>query len=134
MKSLIVEDDFAARRLIQIYLNNLGECDVAINGIEAVKVFGEAIENEEPYHLVCLDIMMPQMDGIETLKRIRQIEKEHGIEGLNRAKVIITTSKDQPEDIFGTFNCQYESYLVKPIRKSDLLEEIEKLGLLKTSV
>lgn len=133
MKSLIAEDDFAARRLIQIYLASLGECDVAINGVEAVKVFTEAIENEEPYDLVCLDIMMPQMDGLEALKRIRQIEKEHGIEGLDRTKIIMTTAKEQPKDIFSAFNNQCESYLIKPIRKNDLLEEVEKQGLLETS-
>ena len=133
MKSLIVEDDFAARRLMQIYLAGLGGCDVAINGLEAVKVVKEGIEDGETYDLVCLDIMMPQMDGMETLRRIRQIEKDHGIEGLGRTKIIMTTAKNLSRDIFEAFNKGCESYLVKPVKKEVLLEEIKKLGLIEPS-
>ena len=133
MKSLIVEDDFTARRLMQIYLADLGACDVAINGLEAVKVVQDAIESKEPYDLVCLDIMMPEMDGMEALQLIRQIEQNYSIDGLNRTKVIITSAKQLSKDIFDAFNRGCESYLIKPVRKADLLAEIEKLGLTQTT-
>ena len=79
MKYLIVEDDFAARRLLQRYLSNYGDCDIAVDGNEAVEAFRQAVDEKEPYDLICLDIMMPNMDGHEALKVIRQIESEHGI-------------------------------------------------------
>lgn len=129
MKSLIVEDDFAARRLMQIYLAAYGECSVAINGIEAVNAIEISLEQNDPYDLICLDIMMPHMDGIQALGKIREIEKENGIEGLAVSKVIMTTAKSLTKDIFGAFNTGCESYLIKPIRKQELIKEIEKLGL-----
>ena len=131
MRSLIVEDDFTARRLMQIYLASFGECAVAINGIEAINAVNQAFEDGNPYDLICLDIMMPEMDGVTALDHIRQIEKQNGIQGLSCAKVIMTTAKDQPDDIFGAFKTGCEAYMIKPIRKPELLEEIKKLGLLQ---
>jgi len=131
MKSLIVEDDFAARRLMQIYLTSYGECSVAVNGIEAVNAVKLAIEENQPYDLICLDIMMPIMDGMDALKMIRQFEKVNGIEGLDIAKVIFTTAKRLSEDIVSALKTGCESYLIKPIRKEKLITEIEHMGLLK---
>jgi two-component system chemotaxis response regulator CheY len=131
MKSLIVEDDFAARRLMQIFLAEFGECSVAINGIEAVNATKLAIEQNEPYDLICLDIMMPVMDGMEALEKIREIENENSDIEFDPAKVIITTSKHLKSDISSAFNTGCESYLVKPIRKKELVQEIEELGLLQ---
>ena len=129
MKCLIVEDDFTARKLMQIYLSEFGKCFVAVNGKEAVQAVTQAFDEDEPYDLIALDIMMPQMDGIEALKVIRNLEKERGITGLDTVKVIMTTAKGQSQDIFDAFNTGCEAYLIKPIRKPDLIDEIRKLGL-----
>ncbi len=133
MKCLIVEDDFTARKLMQIYLSEFGECFVAVNGKEAVQAVTQAFDEGEPYDLIALDIMMPEMDGIEALKAIRNLEKERGITGLDTVKVIMTTAKGQSQDIFEAFNTGCEAYLIKPIRKPDLVDEIRKLGLLTES-
>lgn len=133
MKSLIVEDDFAARKLMQIYLSELGDCSVAVNGKEALDAFTKALDANEPYDLISLDIMMPEMDGREALIRIRGTEKQRGISGLSGVKVIMTTAKNQSKDIFGSFNDGCEAYLIKPVRKNDLLAEIGKLGLMAKS-
>lgn len=129
MKSLIVEDSFVARKLMQVYLSELGECHIAVNGVEAVEAVKESLDENYPYDLICLDVMMPEMDGIEALKEIRKLESEHGIQGLSGTKVIMTTAQDQSKDIFTAFNTGCEAYLIKPIRKDDLFSEIEKLGL-----
>jgi two-component system chemotaxis response regulator CheY len=131
MKSLIVEDDFTARKLMQVYLSDMGESFIAVNGKEAVKVVKNAIEKKEPFDLICMDIMMPEMDGIEAVEIIRQTEKENGIEGLSGVKIIMTTAKGQPKDILSAFNIGCEAYLLKPVRKPALMKEIEKLGLLQ---
>ena len=129
MKCLIVEDDFAARRLLQRYLSGYGDCDIAVDGNEAVEAFRQATDEKEPYELICLDIMMPNMDGREALKLIRQIESEHGISGLDCVKVIMTTALEDPKNVIGSFREGCEAYIVKPVKKDKLLEEMENLGL-----
>jgi len=130
MKSLVVEDDFAARKLMQRWLSQVSDCDIAVNGIEAVDAFNEALKEGVPYDLVCLDIMMPQMDGHQALEAIRQIESEQGIVGLDSVKVIMTTALDDSKHVLGAFREGCEGYIVKPIEKQKLLTEMEKLGLI----
>jgi two-component system chemotaxis response regulator CheY len=130
MKCLIVEDDFTARKLMQTYLSDCADCFVAVNGYEAVEAVKDALDEGEPYDLICLDIMMPGMDGREALKTIRQIESEHGIGGLHGVKVIMTTALEDSKNVIGAFREGCEAYIVKPVEKGKLLEEIEKLGLL----
>ena len=134
MKYLIVEDDFAARRLLQRYLSGYGDCDIAVDGHEAVAAFGQALDENEPYDLICLDIMMPAMDGREALQVIRRIEHEHGIHGLDGVKVIMTTALGDSKNVIGSFREGCEAYIVKPIKKDKLLEEMEKLGLIASRV
>jgi len=129
MKCLIVEDDFVGRKLMQKYLSDYGECDVAVDGKEAVEAFRLAIEGKSPYDLVCLDIMMPNMNGHEALSAIREIESWQGISGLDGVKVIMTTALGDSENVMGSFREGCEAYIVKPVRKEALLREIEKLGL-----
>ena len=76
MKALVAEDDFASRKFITNYLSQFGECDATVDGMEVVDAFMMAYEDEEPYDLVCLDVMMPVLDGYQVLKAIRDIEAE----------------------------------------------------------
>ena len=130
MKCLIVEDDFPARKLLQVYLSDYGDCFVAANGREAVEAVRQALEEGQPYDMICLDIMMPEMDGHQALEAIRRIESEHGIAGLDGVKVIMTTVLDNSENIMGAFRSGCDVYIVKPVRKERLLEKMEGLGLL----
>lgn len=134
MKCLIVEDNFAARRLLKRYLSDYGDCDVAVDGNEAVEAFRQALNERDPYDLICLDIMMPNMDGREALKVIRQIEDEHGINGLDGVKVIMTTALGDSQNVMGSFREGCEAYIVKPVEKDKLVEEMENLGLIDTKV
>ncbi len=129
MKCLIVEDSFVARKLLKMYLSSCADCDIAVDGNEAVEAFSQAMDEKAPYDLICLDIMMPNMDGREALKVIRQIESEHGISGLDCVKVIMTTALGDPKNVIGSFREGCEAYIVKPVKKDKLLEEIENLGL-----
>ena len=133
MKCLIVEDNFTARKLLTMYLSSCADCDIAVDGNEAVVAFSQAMDEKEPYDLICLDIMMPNMDGRQALKVIRQIESEHGIGGLDCVKVIMTTALGDPQNVIGSFREGCEAYIVKPVKKDKLFEEMENLGLV-TSV
>ncbi|MFP4509719.1 MAG: response regulator [Spirochaetota bacterium] len=131
MKFLLAEDDFGSRRLLQVLLNPYGDCDVVMDGVEAVEAFRLAWEDNEPYNAIFLDIMMPNLDGQEALRQIRAIEKELGIDGHGEVKVVMTTALEDPKNVVEAF---YQggatSYLVKPIEKNTLKAELERLGLL----
>jgi len=129
MKCLIVEDNFVARTLLQKFLSKVSECHVAVNGREAVKAFSDALDEGEPYDLMCLDIMMPGMDGHQVLRAIRQLEDGRGIQGLDGAKVIVTTALGDAKNVLRTFRKGCEVYIVKPVTKEKLFEEMDKLGL-----
>ena len=129
MRFLVVEDAPIARKLLSIHLSELGECDVACDGAEGVEAFRAALESGRPYDLICLDIMMPGMDGHRTLKEIRAIEEDTGILGLDGVKVIMTTALDDSTNVLGAFSEGCEAYMVKPIRKDQLIVEMQKLGV-----
>lgn len=133
LKILIVEDDITCRKLLQTFLSKYGDCFVTINGREAVEAVKTAFEEESPYDLICLDIMMPEMDGHEALNLIRQIEHDRGIVGLDSVKVIVTTALDNSANVMGAFKSGCEAYIVKPFSKQKLLDEMQKLGLIKLS-
>lgn len=130
MKSLIVDDDFFSRRILQSILSTYGESHVAVDGREALFAFEQAIAEETPYNLICLDIMMPEMDGQEVLKNIRQIENKKNIVGDNEVKIIMTTALDDSDNIKAAFREQCESYLIKPISKSKLVKVLQDFGLI----
>jgi PleD family two-component response regulator len=68
MRTLIVEDNHTNRLLLQSVLSIYGECHIAVNGREAVAAFRVAQERGKMYDLICMDIMMPEMDGQTALK------------------------------------------------------------------
>lgn len=134
MKCLVVEDDSATRKLMQRWLSEVSDCDIAVNGTEAVDVFSLALTKGDPYDLICLDIMMPKMDGHQALDMIRQIERERGIGALDGVKVIMTTALGDSKHVVTSFNEGCTAYIVKPVQKQLLFQEMEKLGLISIKV
>jgi two-component system chemotaxis response regulator CheY len=129
MKMLVVEDELTGRILLQEMLKEMGSCHVAINGKEAVAAVKLALNSGEPYELVLLDIMMPGMDGQEVLKRIRRMEEEKGIKSTFGAKIIMVTALGDIKNVSKAYGNLCDAYLVKPVEKAKLLEEIRRLGL-----
>lgn len=131
MKSLIVDDDFFSRQILQAMLAKYGESHVAVDGREALFAFEQALAEEKPYDVICLDIMMPEINGQEVLKQIREIEEAKHIYKDNSVKIIMTTALDDHDNIKEAFREQCESYLIKPISKTKLLKTLEEFGLIK---
>jgi two-component system chemotaxis response regulator CheY len=131
MKILSVEDDYITSLVLHEILMSFGKCDIAQNGLVAIELFSEALSKKEPYDIIFLDIMMPEMDGQEVLKKIREIEGDNQINGLDSVKVIMTTALDDFENINSAFKHQCEGYIVKPINKDKITQMLIKQGLLE---
>ena len=131
MKTLIVEDDFLSRSLLSTLLAEYGVCHVAVNGQEALIAVERGFVENDPYNLICLDIMMPVMDGQQTLQEIRKMEERHGIGGVDATKVIMVTAADDSKNILKAFRQgQCEAYLTKPLDREKLITHIRDLDLI----
>lgn len=127
MKILIAEDDFIARKVLSNLLTKYGEIDVTENGQEALDLFTRQLEKGERYDLICLDIMMPRLNGHEALEAIRRIESEHDNAAGNRAKIIMTTALDDSQTILKSFNNQCNGYITKPYSWDKLETEVQRV-------
>lgn len=130
VKTLVVEDDFTTRLLLQEILKRYGAVHIAVNGQEAIDAVRSAMDAGEPYDLVCMDIMMPVMDGRVALKEIRNMEEAQGITSSHGAKIFMTTALDQVENIIQSFYGLCDAYLCKPIEKGKLLEHLHTFRLI----
>ena len=132
MRVLIVDDNFTDRKILQKIFSEYGECDVAVDGEEAITAYKESWMKAKPYDLICMDIMMPKVNGLQALKIIRDLEKGKGINEEKRIEVIMITAVDDPKIVFKACNLfGVNSYVVKPVNKKQLLDEVRKLGLIR---
>lgn len=129
MKILIAEDDMASRKFLGKFLSQYGECDMVVDGLEALDAFMMAIKEKEPYDLICLDIMMPKVDGVKVLKAIRELEIQKGVLPEKKVKIIMTTALSDAQYVQTTFEYGCEAYASKPIDTKKLQEVLVKLGL-----
>ena len=131
MRILLADDDFVTRKFMTNFLSKYGECDVTVDGMEAVDAFMMAMEDGEPYDLVCLDIMMPVMDGYQALVGIRNIEKERNIPEEKMAKVIMATALNEEKNVKMAFDLGCTIYSGKPIDQDRFEQALKKLGMIK---
>lgn len=131
MRILIAEDDMVSRNFLSKFLSKYGECDLVVDGLETIDAFLIALKDKDPYHLICLDIMMPKVDGVKTLKAVRDLEKQYGVPRENRVKIIMTTALAEAQLVKAAFEYGCEAYAAKPIDTKKLIEVMEKLGLIE---
>jgi len=127
---LVVEDEAISRKVMVSFLTPLGSCDTAETGKAAVDAFRRSIETGKRYDLITLDIKLPEMNGDEVLQEIRRIETDSGTQPGDGVRIIMTTVMDDPKGIMDTFKNQCDAYIIKPVDKTKLIEQIRKLGLL----
>lgn len=131
MRILIVEDDFTSRMLLQKILAPYGECAAATDGEEAIRAFGAAWEEKRPFTLICMDIMMPKIDGKQALKLIRELEARLSVAEKDKATILMTSSLAEQQHVIEAVKSGATWYLVKPISKQKLLDELKRLKLIE---
>lgn len=132
MRILIVEDEFTSRKLLTALLADYGGCDTASDGVECVDRFREALVKGSPYDLVCMDIMMPNKEGHQALKEIRELEQEFECKPSDEAKVIMVTALNDPKTVVKAYyKGGAAAYLPKPIEVESLLAILRDLDLIE---
>lgn len=129
IKALIVEDDLTSRILLQQLLKTFGPSHLAADGEEAVEAVRSALESRDPYQLICLDIMMPRMDGQEALRIIRDLEARWHLPYAQRARIVMTTALGDMRNVMEAYSELCDGYLVKPIEAARLRQLLATLWL-----
>lgn len=130
MKILIAEDDLVSRNFLFKFLSKYGECDMVIDGLEALDAVMISLKDKVPYDLICLDIMMPKVDGVKVLQHIRELEIQKGMLPNKRAKIIMTTALAETQYVQKAFVIGCDAYAAKPIDTEKLIEVLHNLGLI----
>jgi two-component system chemotaxis response regulator CheY len=134
LRILIAEDDLACRLLLQTFLARYGECHVALNGREAVEAFRTAFARGSSYDLICMDVMMPEMDGREAVRQLRAWEEGQGIRPPYGATIFMTTTVREVTDVFRCFRELCDAYLLKPVDLGQLLNMMKFFELVKCRI
>ncbi|NLJ96819.1 MAG: response regulator [Clostridiales bacterium] len=131
MRILIAEDDFITRIYMSRFLSKYGECDIAVDGKEAVEAFSMALDEGMGYDLVCLDIIMPNKDGYQALEQIREIEIANEVPVEERANIVMSSALAEKRNVTKAFNMGCTAYAGKPIDPQKFEKLLKKLDLIR---
>ncbi len=130
MDILIADDEFSSRIMLEEILSPLGDCKIVENGVEVVAAVSKMFDEKRRFDLICLDIMMPEMNGQEALNEIRRLEKLNGVSSQDESVVIMITALNSLQTVVDSFEgggCS--AYLTKPVTKQALLDKLKNYGL-----
>src|SRR3712207_3954542 len=115
-KVLVVDDEKEIRDAIEIYLRSLDNIDIAManDGIEAL----EYLKNND-VHVIILDVMMPNLDGIRTCMKIRETKN---------TSIIMLSAKGEDTDKILGLNIGADDYVSKPFNPLELRSEERRVG------
>jgi signal transduction histidine kinase/DNA-binding response OmpR family regulator len=122
---LVAEDNEINALLMRSLLTRLGHhAVITTNGEEALESWLAAKSADTPYDLVLMDIQMPQLDGIETTKRIRA--REAGQPG-RQTPILALTANTLVEDRYACFEAGMDGFLIKPLDREKLADALAGL-------
>ncbi len=130
MKVLVVDDNPMARKVLVIPLQKYASSvDQAEDGVQAVRMVEQALSDNTPYNLVCLDIQMTEKDGIETLREIRSIENR--LAENKPCIIFMITASSSPDDMMEALQSgSCDDFLTKPVLIKNLTGLMQKHGLI----
>ena len=131
MRILVVDDDNATRLCLAKMLESAGEVTSVSDGEDALNALSKALDEGRAFGLVCMDIRMPNLDGLSALKALRGLEVQHKIAAGQEAKVVMVSSCDDTGSVCEAyFHGFADGYVKKPLRMAALRDELSRMGLL----
>ena len=130
MRILIAEDDRISRSFLQKFMVTYGEVEVAVDGMDAIDIYMDAIKEGRPFDLLCLDIMMPKVDGLKVLKVIRQLENQNEKASDKKIKIIMMTALADIGYVDEAFRLGCDAYASNPVDTEKVEEAMRNLGLI----
>ncbi len=135
MRILVVEDSNTSRMYLREILKDVtgenSEIDCAASGEEALEKYEEKRVSGESYDIIFMDIILPGIDGLQALEKIRDIEQKSDTSEDEKTKAIITTALDDDAKASRAFfQCEAISYITKPITIDKIQAEMSKFGLI----
>lgn len=131
LRILLVEDDFTSRVILQGLLRAYGDCHIAVNGREAVEAFRATCCSSDSYDLICMDVRMPEMDGTEAVRKIRDIEEENEVLSSSGVTIFMTTMIRDLKTVSSSYKALCDAYLLKPINGAQLEQHMLSFGLVR---
>jgi two-component system chemotaxis response regulator CheY len=122
MKALVVDDDLTTRIVLQEILSQYAQVETCEDGDEAVAAYRSSMERGESFDLICMDVLMPRMGGLDALTLIRREEQLHARHRTHGTKVIVTTASDDNDTISRAFHGLCDAYIIKPIDAEELID------------
>jgi two-component system chemotaxis response regulator CheY len=130
MKTLILEDDYVGRVILQRMLLQYGDVHTAATGMDALKMFMAAHDEHAPYDVIFLDLMVPEMSGHAVLREIRTYEQQNGINDEHVVRIIMVTALSDRETVVKAIKDGCDAYIVKPLKAGNVREHLKKFGLI----
>lgn len=129
-KVLVAEDDPENRQIVLNALKNIAECSIATTGQEALELYQRSRKTKTPFDFALLDVTMPQVDGFEVLKTIRQEEEKSSARKRETLVIMITAYRDS---LMEKYNMGWDDFITKPVEASRLIDHMKGLLLSRPS-
>lgn len=125
MRSLVIDDEPIARLQLRLLLESRGPVDEAPDAIAGLQRIRDAIADNDPFDLVCIDLSMPGPSGIDAIKMVKDVDQK-----LRRGKhtnVVVVTASDDQKDMRAALHQHVDGYLLKPVTPGQIVETIDPL-------
>lgn len=115
MKSLVIDDQVTARMLLKCLLEDMGQVVEGPTAAAGIGAYRAALRGDRPFDLVCIDIGLPDLSGLEVVKEIRCTEAAQGLMPGDGAKVIVITASEDPAHADAAEQARVDAFLRKPL-------------------
>ena len=131
LKTLIIDDQPEAIKLLGAMLADHCEITFTTSGVDGIERFKKEMMAGSPFDIVLLDVIMPEISGVEVLKRMREFEALHHhdiqlyVNGGTWSRIIMQTASENLHDFFSSYlQGKCHGYITKPYSKEEILQKV----------